>query len=301
MTDHMNVYNTCKTLARILAYGYATITGVLFVFQRNLQYAPTKAQPPRVSRIFPNFVDLEDFSVITEDAIDIKGWYFPPRADGKYSNISILHLHGNAGNRFHRLSWVHMIREHFGCGVALLDYRGYGGNKGIPSENGLVLDASAGILWFVNTKSKNGTKLVLHLESIGSAAGLNALQKVDMNIRAAISGIVVEGGLSSCLDVAQDKLKLFPISFLMLDKWDQTCESASTIDKHIRVLSLHGSNDCIVPIKFGKKLFDSINCHTKEFITLAGAGHNDLASHAFYLDTLDSFYSKLDYHRYYKY
>jgi uncharacterized protein len=288
------MYDICKSLARILGYGYAAFTGALFVLQRNLQYVPTKAQPPRVSTIFPNLADLEDFSVITKDGVHLEGWYLPSRVDGKHSNISLLHLHGNAGNRFHRLSWAVKIREHFGCGVALLDYRGYGGNEGFPSENGLILDASAGISWHVSTNGQNKTKVVLHLESIGSAAGLNALRTVDRNIRTAISGIVIEGGLSSCLDVARDKLKLFPLSLLMFDKWNQTCKSASAIDRHTHLLSLHGSNDCIVPVKFGKKLFDSTNCLVKDFITLAGVGHNDLATHTLYFNLLDAFYSRLD-------
>lgn len=52
-------------------------------------------------------------------------------------------LHGNAGNRYHRLPWMDMLRSSLGVNVVMLDYRGYGGNPGEPSEEGLIADAEA--------------------------------------------------------------------------------------------------------------------------------------------------------------
>jgi len=280
-----------ENLLRVIAYTYAAVTGALFVFQRSLQYLPTATQPPDITQLFQL---SEEFSTTTDDGIELLGWWLPPRRAGRHSDVSILHLHGNAGNRFHRLSWAILIHNSFGCGVALLDYRGYGGNRGTPSEEGLILDARAGISWLIEAKSGARTKLVLHLESLGSAAGLNALELSNYREQSAISGIVVEGGLSSCIDVARDKLKIFPISLLMRDRWDQTCRCASTLDKSIKFLSLHGTNDLIVPLQFGKKLFDSVSCSVKEFVTFLGGGHNDLAWQPQYLNTLDKFYAKLD-------
>lgn len=186
-----------------LGYSYLTITGALFIFQRSLQYLPSTNPPPKPAELSIRFAGIEEFTIRSDDGLEINGWYWPSRKGGKHSDVSILHLQGNAGNRYHRLGWAYLINVHFGCSIALLDYRGYGGNEGKPSEQGLVLDAVAGISWHIRTNSRCATKLVLHLESIGSVAGINAMARLEPRLRSKISGIVVEGGLSSCLEVAQ--------------------------------------------------------------------------------------------------
>ena len=43
-------------------------------------------------------------------------------------------LHSNAGHREGRLLWMFLLREGLGCSVTVLDYRGYGGSDGSPTE-----------------------------------------------------------------------------------------------------------------------------------------------------------------------
>jgi pimeloyl-ACP methyl ester carboxylesterase len=163
-----------KTLGAVVGAGYIGVCALVYVFQRKLQYFPTKEAPPAVSSLPAVCRGIEDFSVRTEDGETIRGWYWAPLPGGKHADVTLLQLHGNAGSRHNRLYWAHHIRSRLGVGVALLDYRGYGGSTGRVTEKGMILDGVAGITWATTRAKETKSKLVLHLESIGSAAGVAA-------------------------------------------------------------------------------------------------------------------------------
>ena len=282
-----------EDLFKALVGSYFLAAGILFVFQRKLQYLPSAQRPPHPRRLSKHFESIQEISTLTEDGIELHGWHWPALEGGRHSKVSVLHFHGNAGNREHRLRWAYVLRLRLGCSITLLDYRGYGGNPGYPSEIGLILDALAGLRWLCSANVPGDVKLVIHLESIGSVAGINALSKLAPERRHLISGIVIEGGLSSCIEIAQERLRVFPLSILMLDKWSKTCSSARAIPRQTHVLSLHGVRDKIVPVKFGQKLFDAITCEQKQFVQFSGGGHNDLLDQPSYIQNLDVFYSQL--------
>ncbi len=278
---------------RLIGVGYAVIGGGLFLIQRKLQYIPEAAEPPLPSSYSVAHVDIQRKEITTKDGIQLSCWYWPASEGKKYSDVSFLQFHGNAGNRQHRLRWATKLRSTFGCSITLVDYRGYGGSTGKPTEQGLILDAVASIRWYIRQQSSNKTKLVLHLESIGSAAAVNALAQLSAEEHSSISGIVIEGGLSSCIEIVSNKLWFLPLAILMLDKWAGTCSAARQLSANIKLLSLHGDADAIVPLWCGKKLFAAAGCQEKDFIELRGSGHNDLNEHPKYFAVLDSYLRKL--------
>jgi pimeloyl-ACP methyl ester carboxylesterase len=280
-------------LAKAVGYCYCIAAGTLFIFQRKLQYIPTTQRPIHPVHLSASFAEIEEIFTFSADGLKLNGWHWPAIKGSVYANISILHLHGNAGNREHRLRWAYTIRQQLGCGITLIDYRGYGGNKGRPSEAGLILDAIAAIEWHYHRRNVDQTKLVLHLESIGSAVGITALLRVQPHVQRAISGIVVEGGLSSCIDIVRDKFRIFPLCVLMLDKWNNTCVAARQLNTKIRFMSLHGTSDAIVPLWCGRKLFHAVACEDKSFVQFNGGGHNDLLDQPTYMQHLERFYAKL--------
>ena len=56
--------------------------------------------------------------------------------------MAVLVAPGNGGNRLGRADLAEELRRR-GLAVLLMDYRGYGGNPGDPSEDGLARDAVA--------------------------------------------------------------------------------------------------------------------------------------------------------------
>ena len=291
-------------VAKAAAIGYVGICAVVFVFQRKLQYFPTTEHPPAPSTLPPAYGDIEEFTVRTEDGVTIRGYHLPVptmnQAHCKHPKIHLLQLHGNAGSRYHRVPWAHYVRTRLGCSVTLLDYRGYGGSEGKVNEAGMILDGKAGIQWAATRANETGSKLVLHLESIGSAAGVcaaAALRKdnesgADGNI--GVAGIVAEGGLSSCVEIAEKVFSFLPVRVLMKDKWDGVCSAAASLDPATPFMSMHGTRDEIVPFWCGKKLFESSSSTRKVFKEFKRGGHNNLADQAGYIEALDEFYTAVE-------
>ena len=204
----------------------------------------------------------------------------------KHADVTLLQLHGNAGSRHNRLYWAHHIRSRLGVGVALLDYRGYGGNS--VTEKGMILDGVAGHPPG-RRRARGAKKLVLHLESIGSAAGSRRRRAAGDD--AGVDGIVVEGGLSSCVEIAAKPFSFLPVRALMKDKWAGTCAAAAALRPEQPFMSMHGDRElicrsgCLAPAARsvrGRKVW-------KEF---KKGGHNNLMEKPGYFEALDEFYEQ---------
>lgn len=281
-----------KSLATTL-YLYSTLLGVVYILQRKLQYFPDKSVPPAISSLPHDFQAMRDISVVTDDGYTLQGWYLPASSSRTFSttsSITVLHLHGNAGNRLHRLFWAREIQSRFGCAVVLFDYRGYGGNSGSISENGLIHDAKAAITWTCSQAKKTNHKVVLHLESIGSAVGLSAIACDPASH--CIHGVVSEGGLSSCLDLAAKMFPFLPVRLLLKDTWTKTLKGAESLGKETQYLGLHGAKDQVVPVWSGRKLYERVSC-AKTFVTFPYGNHNDLLLQPGYFEAIRTLYTSI--------
>ncbi|MDO5501068.1 MAG: hypothetical protein Q4F67_15450, partial [Propionibacteriaceae bacterium] len=111
---------------------------VVFFGQRQLIYYPDGTPAGQAGDRLPGG---EDVTLRTEDGLDLGAWLFPPSRDDR--NVAVLVLPGNGGNRAGRIRLADTLTAR-GFTVLLLDYRGYAGNPGSPSEAGLGADARAG-------------------------------------------------------------------------------------------------------------------------------------------------------------
>ena len=114
---------------------YALIVVALFVFQRNLMYHGGSPAVPVAQSLVP---DAEERFVESAPGIDVRSWYLPPK-DGK---PVIVFFHGNAGTIANR-DFKARLWHDAGYGVWLAGCRGFGGNAGNPTEQGLYADGRA--------------------------------------------------------------------------------------------------------------------------------------------------------------
>ena len=121
-----------KMLLWIMAAGalaYGAVLGGLFMCQRSLLFRPEANLPT------PEQLGLRDIEVVqlrADDGVPLFAWYAKPLRD---DGFVVLYLHGNAGHIGHRAERVRRLTA-LGWGVFLLEYRGYGGNPGKPTEAG---------------------------------------------------------------------------------------------------------------------------------------------------------------------
>ena len=121
---------------------YASVLVLLFIFQRNLMYHPEE------NNYFGDKleVDIEKVYINTSDNLNLLGWFH--KKDLKKFK-TIVYFHGNAGkleNRIHKLNHFKDMNVNF----LILAWRGFSGNEGKPSEQGLYVDGSSAITWLKN-------------------------------------------------------------------------------------------------------------------------------------------------------
>jgi len=233
------MYNLILVSIVVLVYFFATLG--LYIFQRSLLYHPTENNygGDRLT------VNIEKVKIVTEDNIDLLAWYHNKDIN-KFKTI--LYLHGNAGsleNRIHKINHFEDMNINF----LLLSWRGFSGNKGEPTEQGLYQDARSAVKWLI----KQGVfeeNIIIYGESLGTGVTTEIAQNKNF------AGIILESPFTSMVAAGKSKYPIFPIRLLLKDRYES--------DKKIKnikspVLIMHGEQDNIVPFWMGEKMFQLAN------------------------------------------
>ncbi|MEZ5919167.1 MAG: alpha/beta hydrolase [Alphaproteobacteria bacterium] len=244
------------------AWLYLAVCAFMFLYQRHLMYFPDTVRPdaPAVEEI----VKLR-----TVDGLDLQGWYFAPRNQGK---PVIAVFHGNAYHALGRMPKLQRYRD-AGYGLLLAEYRGYGGNPGSPTEEGLYKDARAFLQWLRMEKGVEPSKTVLYGESLGTGVAVQMAAEAAEN--EPYSALILEAPFSATVDLARKTYFYLPVDLLMKDQF----RSREKIGKiRMPLLVLHGDRDEVVPLQSGQALFEAAH-NPKTFIVIDGGTHHNLYSY----------------------
>ena len=118
-----------------LAIVYLGVLALLYFYQQKLLYFPDVQRPSAG----PDGL-LRPVAYRSADGIELSSLYRAPPSDAARV---LLHFHGNAGNIGDRVGRIVPYAE-AGMGVLLAEYRGFGGNSGSPSEQGLLRRCARG-------------------------------------------------------------------------------------------------------------------------------------------------------------
>jgi len=207
---------------------------------------------------------MSPVKIKTEDGLSLLAWWSKPPSANK---PVIAFFHGNAGTLGYRHFKIRPLLDQ-GYGVLLLAYRGYSGNPGTPTEEGLYADAR-GVLKFLEEKGVPEKHRVFYGESLGTGI---AVYLASMGHGGAI---ILESPYTSIADVAAARFPIFPVRALVKDQFD----SLSRIHRiRIPLFVVHGERDNVVKATFGKTLFAEAN-EPKEASFIKAAGHIDLYRH----------------------
>ena len=220
---------------------YLLVTLGLYIFQRNLLYHPAENNYSGDKLT----VNIEKVKITTDDNINLLAWYH--RKDIK-NYKTILYLHGNAGsleNRIHKINHFNDMNINF----LLLAWRGFNGNAGKPTEQGLYQDARSAVKWLINQGIRE-ENIIIYGESLGTGVATEIAQNQNF------AGIILESPFTSMVAAGKSKYPIFPIKLLLKDKYES--------DKKIKnimfpILVMHGEVDKIVPFWMGEKIFQLAN------------------------------------------
>jgi len=228
---------------------YLTLLIVIFLAQRKLLYEPTQNNYLEENLLSHK---VEKIKIPSNDNINLISWYFLKNKNFK----TLVFFHGNAGgleNRIYKLNHLSDLNLNY----LIFAYRGFSGNNGKPTEEGIYRDSKAVINW-LNSKGIKKKDIILYGESLGGAVAIEIAQKESF------AGIILESTFTSMIDMGQKYYPIFPVSFLLKDKYE-TKNKIKNLNSP--TLVMHGKKDKIVPFYMGEKIYDLLNTPKYKYFT----------------------------------
>ncbi|WP_068269296.1 alpha/beta hydrolase [Aldersonia kunmingensis] len=229
-----------------------------WAFQRRLIYLPDRTPPPPAHTVLEN---ARDVRLLTTDGLELGGWYVPAIGG---SGITVLVANGNAGNRLDRAALAEGLSA-AGFAVLLFDYRGYGGNPGSPSEDGLALDVRAAHRYLVEERQVPSSRLLYFGESLG--AGVVAELATDHPP----AGLLLRSPFADLAGVGREHYPFLPVGLLLKDRF-QVVDHIARVSVPTTVV--YGTADTIVPASHSERVAAAAGGPV-ERVVLPRVGHND--------------------------
>lgn len=240
----------------VVAITILVVAAVVFFGQRSVYYQPDRTDPGSVTA----HLDAgSDVILHTDDGLDLRAWRIDP---GRPRGMAVLYLPGNGGNRAGRLGIGQELAER-GFTVLLLDYRGFGGNPGRPSEDGLAADARAAAAYLRSEGFEPGATLYVG-ESIGTGVAAH------LAISDPPAGVLLRSPFTS-LGARIDHSTGVPMGWIMRDEFD-TLSRMGSIDVPVTVLA--GASDTLIPPGMSLEVAGAAP-RLHHYEEVPGAGHND--------------------------
>ncbi|WP_299810992.1 alpha/beta hydrolase [uncultured Roseibium sp.] len=250
------VWKALARLAVILAIAYVMAAGYMYLNQRSFVFVPSGDLSAPAEK------GLETVAVETvamADGTKVAVWSAEPAREGA---PTVLYFHGNSGNVSTRWERFRQILDS-GFGLYAPSYRGYAGSEGSPSEAAFVSDG----LEHFDRLSASGAPIVLHGESLGTGVATAVAEQ-----RPKARLLVLEAPYTALVDLAYENYSWLPVSLLMKDPMP-TRERIENVAAPL--LIVHGTNDGLISVEHGKRLFERATDPKRLFI-VEGAGHGNL-------------------------
>ncbi|MEJ3653302.1 alpha/beta hydrolase [Actinomycetes bacterium KLBMP 9759] len=237
------------------------LTTLAWLLQRRLIYLPGGAPTVTPGQVLPGGSAVR---LRTEDGLDLTAWHAPattaPTAGP--AGATVLVLPGNAGSRMLRVPLARALTA-AGLDVLLLDYRGYGGNPGSPTEEGLAADARAAHHHLVAERGVDPARLVLFGESLGGGVAARLAGERP------VGGLVLRSPFTSLADVGAHHYPFLPVRALLHDRFPL---ADSIGEVRVPLVVIAGGDDRIVPPAQSRAVAGAA---AAPYVELPGVGHND--------------------------
>lgn len=253
------IKRTLRSLITITLLVYFGFGLLLYFTQNQILYYPS---PEMVN-------DSHPYTILKSDNETLKVWVL-----NKGRKDAVIYFGGNAASAGRAIPHLEkMIKDRT---VYLVNYRGYGGSSGSPSEQGLSTDA---LNIYDQFKRRHAT-ISLIGRSIGAGVAIHLAAHRKIHKLALITPF------DSIEAVAQNHYPLYPMSLLLKDKYDSISRVSSISAKTLILIAGH---DRTVPPEHAHKLADAFRPEQVTVATLAGTTHNTISHHPDYETILKQF------------
>lgn len=236
------------------------VMAVLWAFQRQLIYFPDDTRVPSAGEVIEG---ARDVTLRTEDGLELGAWFVPASGSAPAEPMAVLVAPGNGGNRAGRAGLALELSAR-GLAVLLMDYRGYGGNPGKPSEDGLAADAIAASE-ALEELGYPPERTIYFGESLGAGV-VAALQ-----VRRPPAGIVLRSPFTELADVGSHHYPFLPVRLLLRDRFPVVEHLSSS---KVPTTVIYAEHDAVVPSSLSARVADAASVLVERMV-IPGADHND--------------------------
>lgn len=240
----------------IIIFLYAIACLFLYIMQRSILYFPT----PEIMKMNAEAMWLQTSQE------KLKVWTI------NKNRPAVIYFGGNSEQIEDNIAdFKTMFGQH---SIYVVNYRGFGGSSGKPTEQGLFADA----LEVYDQLSSQHSSISVIGRSLGSgvASYLAAHRPVEK--------LVLITPYDSISNVAQSHYPIFPVRWLIKDRFDSVSYASSMNSK---TLVLYAENDLVVPMKHTTRLLNYLPDAQSHMIK--GTAHNDISSNHQYQKLLAEF------------
>lgn len=236
--------------------GYVCAAILLYVFQRNFLYFPTE----QIDHPFEQITVLNQGEKLEVIVLN------------KGMTNALIYFGGNGATI--ALNAQNLAPHLTGVTAYFVNYRGYGGSSGKPTEAGLYADALA---VYDHIQDQHGS-----ISVAGRSLGSGVATYLAAN-RPIISAILI-APYDSLLNVAKAKFAFFPIKLLLKDHYD-SFSRAKDIKASVTVIA--AEHDNVIPMSHTQRLIDAFETSQVIVKMIDGVGHNSLSNSSDYMNAFN--------------
>ena len=244
---------------------YLLVLLLLYVFQRSLLYYPTAYEEQSRYDSFELTSGRLKVKVVTENTD---------------AEAAVIYFGGNAESAWwtpKTMGPILNLESSVGKAVYYLNYPGYGGSEGKPTQTG-ILKAANNLYDYVSARHSN---VSLIGRSLGSGVAMDVASKHP------VEKLVLISPYDSIANVAQGHYPLFPVKWLIFDQYN-SIKRAKKVNADVLVFV--GSEDRVVPVSHTEKLVDILEKRVSVKVELfEGYEHNNIESHQEFAPAIQRF------------
>ena len=242
---------------------YLVIGVVLYVKQRSFVFIPPQETQDD---------NVRSFRFTTDDGVDLKIWLLNRENDN-----AIIYFGGNAEDPWYNHEAFSAIFPNHT--IYLMNYRGYAGSAGSPSESALYNDA---LQLFDAVQNRHQNVSVIG-RSLGSALAtrVGAEREVDR--------VALITPFDSLENIAKAQYPFYPIGLMLKDKFHSYIDAAEITAPTLVIMA---ENDLIVPKIYTDRLIASFTISNVQINTINDVNHNTITIEVLYTNLLREFFNK---------
>jgi len=246
-------------LLAITAAIYVAVCGTLYATQRSLLYYPT---PESYS------VHARELRIATDGAV-VKVWELRDEGDK-----AVIYFGGNSEDVAANID--DFAAAFPNASVYLVNYRGYGGSTGTPTETSLLADAEV-VFDYVQARH---SRVAVIGRSLGSGVAVHLAAVRD------VSKLALVTPYDSVASIAQGRFAIVPVSWLLEDTFDSLTKAPRV---HAPVLVLLAETDYVIPHAHSEKLVARFAPGQAAVREIKGTNHDSISRAPEYRSALSAF------------